>query len=384
MESKNFHDLYVVKNNKKLKYGYSTGSCAAAAAKAAAYMLLSGVAVEYSEIMTPKGIKLKLPIEEVLCGEGFVSCAVRKYSGDDPDVTNGVLVYAKVKKTDTGQILIDGGTGVGRITRAGLEQEVGAAAINKVPRRMIKDCVGEVLEKYHYSGGMEVVISIPDGVKLAAKTFNPRLGIEGGISVLGTSGIVEPMSEKAIIDSIRVELKMLKANGAENIVITPGNYGSDFSKETLSVPDGVMVKCSNFIGETIDLAVEMEFKGVLFIGHIGKFVKVAGGIMNTHSKNADARMEIMAAHAVLAGGDLELVKSILSCINTDDAISYMNQKKITEPVMASLMDRVKFYIDNRACQYLETAVILFSNKHGILGRTDNTDKLLNKIKETRL
>ena len=194
---------YIVKDGKKLRLGYTTGSCAAAAAKAAAYMLLTGRRKDTIDLLTPKGIRLHLTVEEIKITSSEVSCAIRKDSGDDPDATRGTLIFACVRKTDVPEILIDGGAGVGRVTKRGLDQPVGAAAINSVPRRMIEENVREVCALCGYDGGVSVVISVPEGEALAKKTFNPRLGIVGGISILGTTGIVEPMSEQALVDTIR-------------------------------------------------------------------------------------------------------------------------------------------------------------------------------------
>ena len=199
-------ERYVVKQNKRLRCGYTTGSCAAAAAKAAAELLLGGENPEQVELLTPKGILLTLTPEDCRRGETWAGCAIRKDGGDDPDATNGILVYARVEQDNGSEILIDGGTGVGRITLPGLEQPVGAAAINRVPRAMIQNAVEEICEAYDYRGGLRVVISVPQGEEIAQKTFNPRLGIQGGISILGTTGIVEPMSETALIKSIEVEM----------------------------------------------------------------------------------------------------------------------------------------------------------------------------------
>ena len=225
-------NCYVIKQNKRLRCGYTTGSCAAGAAKAAALMLFSRHPVRQVSLMTPKGMELNLEILDISMEEGAVSCAVRKDGGDDPDATHGVLVYARVSVSKTPGISIDGGQGVGRVTRKGLQEPVGEAAINPVPRQMIREAVEKVCRDFEYGGGMSVVISIPEGVEIAKKTFNPRLGIEGGISVLGTSGIVVPMSEAALIASIRAEMSMLTASGHEYLIVTPGNYGETFTEKT--------------------------------------------------------------------------------------------------------------------------------------------------------
>ena len=375
-------EQFVYKNHKKLRYGYTTGSCAAAASKAAAAMLLSGKEISYVELHTPKGIDLRLEVLDISREDNAVSCAIQKDGGDDPDVTNGILIYAKVSRepADEAQIIIDGGIGVGRVTKPGLEQPVGAAAINKVPRQMIRENLEAVCEQYHYHGKLSVVISIPSGVELAAKTGNPRRGIVGGISVLGTSGIGEPMSEQALIDTIRVEMRQKLANGMEYLLVVPGNYGIDFLDQYghgLQLEDAV--KCSNFVGEALDAAVEFGAKGVLLVGHIGKFVKLAGGIMNTHSHNADARMELLTVHAALLGAPVELLQKMMECVTTDDALKYLKEADLMEPVMERIMEKMEFYVNQRAQHQLELGVITFSNVFGILGQTKNVPDLVKKI-----
>ena len=304
-----------------LQKGYTTGSCAAAAAKAAAEMLLSGEEIRQVRLLTPKGIELYLELEEIMRKKSEVSCAVRKYSGDDPDVTNGILVYATVQKVEkkskinsensvdlSEKINLDGGIGIGRVTKPGLEQKIGQAAINKVPRRMICEAVEEVCRKYEYTGNLQVRLSVPEGAEVAKKTFNPRLGIEGGISILGTTGIVEPMSEKALTDTIYLEMKMLKENGTDWCYVVPGNYGMDFLRKKLHVDTAFSVKCSNYVGETIEDAKLLGMKGILLIGHIGKFIKLAAGVMNTHSRQADCRMEVLGVHAAMNGADAAVVR----------------------------------------------------------------------------
>ncbi len=378
-------EQYIYKNHKKLRYGYTTGSCAAAAAKAAAYMLLTGKETAYVDLMTPKQIPLHLEVLDVIRKQGAVSCAVRKDSGDDPDVTNGVLIYAEVSymegaADDNSRIRIDGGGGVGRITKPGLEQPVGTAAINRVPRQMIRENVLEVCTQFGYTGALQVVISIPEGVALAEKTFNPRLGIAGGISVLGTSGIVEPMSEQALIDTIRVEIRQKLAGGTEYLLIVPGNYGIDFLEEYghgLCLEDAV--KCSNFVGEALDAAVEFGAKGALLVGHIGKFVKLSGGIMNTHSHNADARMELLTVHAALLGAPVLLLSRIMESVTTDDALRHLKEAGLMEPVMERLMERMEFYVNHRTQNRLELGVLTFSKVYGILGQTEKVPELAEKI-----
>lgn len=370
----------VWKEQKKLRTGYTTGSCAAAAAKAAAEMLLSGQEVSQVSLLTPKQVLLYLDVECVEKGADFVSCAIQKDSGDDPDVTNGIYVHAKVQKTDRPGIYLDGGEGVGRVTRRGLEQPVGAAAINRVPRQMILEAVAEQKEQYAYTGGLSILIFIPEGRALAEKTFNPRLGIQGGISVLGTSGIVEPMSEQALIDTIFLEMKMRKEEGFSYCYVVPGNYGSDFLRETFEADDRRSVKCSNYIGAAIDAAVNLEMKGLLFVGHIGKLVKVAAGVMNTHSRYADCRMEILSAHAAMAGADRRTVRKLMKCAATTEALELLKQEGLFGSVMKTITERIEFHLQHRAGKDMTTEAIIFSKEEGILGETSGAVQMAEQIR----
>ena len=380
-------NCYVIKDHKKLRCGYTTGSCAAAAAKAAVWMLLNGKLLEEAALMTPKGILLHLLIEDgkIQTDAGGVpteaSCAVRKDGGDDPDATDKALVYAAVRKTQQEGVTVDGGKGVGRVTRPGLNQPVGSAAINEVPRSMIRSAVEEVCKECGYKGGIYVEISVPEGEEIARKTFNPRLGIEGGISILGTSGIVMPMSEEALIASIRTEMSMLTAAGAKYLVITPGNYGETFSRQMQDLDLTCEMKCSNYVGETVDMAVELGVRGILFIAHIGKFIKVSGGIMNTHSRNADARAELMAAAALRSGADRETAVQILASNTTEEALDVLAEcgGELFRKTMEEICRRVKFYLDARCRGSMELGVILFSSVRGKLGETENVPELINHI-----
>ncbi len=372
---------FVWKDQKKLRTGYTTGSCAAAAAKAAARMLFSGSEVRQVSLMTPAGICLYLDIERIEIRKGWVRCAVKKDSGDDPDVTNGVYVYASVERNDSGDIRLDGGEGVGRVTRKGLEQKVGEAAINQAPRSMICYAVREEMEKAGYAGGVDIVISIPGGDVLAQKTFNPRLGIVGGLSVLGTSGIVEPMSERALTDTIYLEMKMRKEEGCGCCYLVPGNYGEDFLRENIGYKGEQAVKCSNYIGEAIDYALRLSMEGILLVGHAGKLVKVAAGIMNTHSRQADGRMEVLAAHAAMAGVRKDTVKRIMDAVTTLEAIEILEEEGVLGQVMRTVMERIEYHLRQRAGNGLEIAAVVFTKEKGILGKTSEADDLISRIQE---
>ena len=366
---------YVVREGRRLRLGYTTGSCAAAAAKAAAWMLLTGRERRKITLTVPKGITLELDIRDISRGENFVSCAVKKDSGDDPDVTRGTLIYARVALSSQTGIAIEGGEGVGRVTRRGLDQPVGAAAINSVPREMIRKNLEEICCLTDYTGGLSVVVSVPEGETLASKTFNPRLGIIGGISILGTTGIVEPMSEQALVDTIRVELTQRRAEGQVYVLLTPGNYGSDFIRQTLGIDPGAAVQVSNFVGEALDFCKELGFQGALLIGHVGKLVKIAGGMLNTHSKYGDCRMEILAAYAGAEGLLPEEIQEVLNCVACDDALRILREKGVCENTLSRLMAKIGFHLQERAGT-LRTGAVVFSKEYGLLGTTDNAWELL--------
>ena len=375
---------YQFSQGKNLRCGYTTGSCATAAAKAAATMLLTGEPVATVRIDTPKGIMLNLEPLEIEVQDQYVSCAIRKDSGDDPDDTNGILVFAKVEKVVEPGVHIEGGVGVGRVTKPGLSCAVGGPAINPTPRRMITTEVTSVMDEAGYAGGLLVTISIPEGVEIAKKTFNPRLGIVGGLSVLGTSGIVEPMSEKALIETMYVEMRAQKARGNKNLLVFFGNYGEDFTRDVMKLDLEGAVTCSNFVGELLDYAVFLGFETLLLIGHSGKLVKLAQGVMNTHSKYADCRTELFALQAMLHGASIEVGQELYHCLTTDEVTKILKREELFEPVMEKVTERIDFYMQHRVHGKIKTAAFMFSNVYGILGKTKDAEELiqLHKQKES--
>ncbi len=374
---------YQFSYGKNLRCGYTTGSCATAASKAAAVVLLTGERIELVRIDTPKGVVLNLEPLEVIITDDYVCCAIRKDSGDDPDDTNGILVYAKVEKISEPSIKICGGVGVGKVTKPGLACSVGEPAINPTPRNMITSELTKVMEEANYDGGLQVTIFIPAGVEIAKKTFNPRLGIVGGLSVLGTSGIVEPMSERALIETIHVEVKAQKARGNKNLLVFFGNYGEDYTRDVLKLDISDRVTCSNYVGELLDYAVFCGFETLLIIGHAGKLVKLAQGVMNTHSKYADCRTEVMALQAMLHGASKEVGQEIYNCLTTDEVAKILKREGLFEPVMQEVVKKIDFYMQHRVHGKIKTGALMFSHVHGILGKTEFADELieLHKRKE---
>ena len=370
---------YVRSGQSMLRCGYTTGTCAALAAAGAARMLLSGCAPEIVSLTTPKGIEVEVPLVEAALLENrlIAQCAVRKDAGDDYDITNGMLVRAAVKKSAAPGVSIDGGEGVGRVTKPGLDQPVGFAAINRVPRRMIEEQVQQVCDQLGYDGGVEVIISIPGGEAAAARTFNPVLGVAGGLSILGTSGIVEPMSEQAVVDTIAVQQRQAAAQGATGLILTPGNYGENFLKDAGLDQKGIpVVKCSNFLGEALDIAAAQHFQRVLLVGHIGKLVKVAGGIMNTHSRYADCRAELFCAYAALCGADRELCQKLMDAATTDACIELLDEAGLREAVLSNLLDAIQLHLERRAAGAYDIGAVVYSNVYGLLGVTDGAKEMV--------
>ncbi len=436
-------DTFVYKDHKKLRCGYTTGTCAALATQGAVRFLLTGSWKETEEIMTPKGLPVAVSLEEKSSGEGWAECAVRKDAGDDYDVTNGILVYARaefvkdknfyrkvqmshLESSESGAagekeppglrledgsqqekekpdqqnaessetlIEIDGGIGIGRVTKPGLDQPVGAAAINSVPRKMIRDAVYALLEEAGEFLPVSITISVPAGVEAAKKTFNPVLGIEGGISVLGTSGIVEPMSEEALVETIRTHLNVLRAEGRKWVIAVPGNMGAGFLKGYLTEQNKTsvgsmeafmnsLVTMSNFVGRTIDITAELGFSGILIAGHMGKLVKIGNGIMNTHSREADGRMDTMLSCALSAGTeDLELLRKIQESNTTDEVMDHLKQAGILDDTIKVFLKRAAWHLAHRSRAEVKTGMIVFGTKGEYLGETEDADMILKKALE---
>lgn len=364
-------ELYRTQGGKRLRCGYTTGTCAALAAKAAARTLLTGVPSDEETVVTPAGPAVTVPIRHL---ESPTACAVQKDGGDDVDATSGAWIAATVEKTADG-VTIDGGEGVGRVTKPGLDQPVGNAAINSTPRRMITEAVKEVAAETGYTGGLAVTIFVPGGAELGKKTFNPMLGIQGGISILGTGGIVEPRSLKALLDSLAVEVRFHAAAGVKDLIMTPGNYGEHFLQKFPGLATMPQVKCANFIGDTLDLCRENGMERVLLVGHLGKMVKVAGGIMDTHSRVADCRTELFAAHAALHGATQDQVRRLMDAATSDACIEILDEAGLRGPVLNSITDAAQAHLSRRAGP-MTVGLITYSNVCGLLTVSHTAKEIL--------
>lgn len=370
-------EKYVVKDGKKMRYGYTTGSCAAAASKAAAYMALTNKTIDKIDIETPKGWNLTLDvIEPAIEIKGQTAfCFIKKDAGDDPDITHGILIGARVEIIDTPEIIINGGKGVGKVTKPGLYVAVGQPAINPVPQKMIHT---EVLKVLPADKGAIITITVPEGEAIAKKTFNPKLGILGGISILGTSGIVEPMSDEAFKESLAIELRMAVKNGLDKAVLVPGNYGEENAVKLFGIHKSNILKTSNFIGFMLDKCIEEKIEKVLLIGHIGKLVKLAGGIFNTHSRVADGRLEIIAANLALQGASREVIEKIFECVTTEGAVDVIEEyafDEIYKVLCQKAEERCLAYTHGE----LEVGVIMFSMGKGLLAVGDKANDILEEF-----
>ena len=366
-------------NQKLLRCGYTTGTCAAAASKAAVAMLFKQESMDSVAITTPNQTDLIIDVLNPQFKDNVASCSIEKDSGDDPDITNGILVSSKVTLLpDSSEIIIEGGKGVGKVTKGGLDQPVGMSAINSVPRKMIKDSLNELAMQYNYKGGFHVLISVPKGEEIAKKTFNPELGIVGGISILGTTGIVEPMSAKALADSIKVEISVIAAESNESILIFLGNFGKKFTEEELNLSTKPGIMCSNFIDVALDSSVEFGFKNILIVGHIGKLVKLGIGMFNTHSHNGDGRIETLLSCALEAGANIEILNEIQKCVTTNAVLDILYENDLLTKTMDVLNGRIGHNIDRRIPEDINVGFICFANTgeySGVLFESENADDL---------
>lgn len=423
-------EKYTVKNGKKLKYGFTTGSCAAAAAAAAAAMLFSGEKKTAAEIRLPSGESAVLPVGDIEIERDSVSCCVVKDGGDDPDATHGAKIFAKVtrnmgfseisipesasepseKKTAeaqhevsgvgqedgqeqkerpdirsfpvrNGRLTLLGGRGVGTVTAKGLQCGQGEPAINPVPRKMIFENVKRICDLYKFQDALTIEISVPDGEEIEKKTYNSRLGIIGGISILGTTGIVDPMSEKALVDTIKAVIDKQYAENPDRILIAPGNYGRDFCRRELDLDIEKSVPVSNYIGEALDYIGYKGFSEILLVGHTGKLIKIAAGIMNTHSSYADGRMEVIGCHSAVCGADAETVSKILDCITTDDAFDLIADKPYYEAVKARIMERTMYHLNFRLKGKVKIETVMFTTDRRHMIKSAGADLLAEKLRK---
>lgn len=333
------------------KWGLTTGACAAAAAKAAAIKLYHDEAVDSVEISLPAGVEIMLPVIHLKSKE--VKCFVQKPQNSDPDVTKDLKIYATVKKSEN-EIIINGGKGIGMVTKPGLSVDVGEPAINRTPLKMIKEEVKKVIPR---SSGIEVTISAPQGIKLASKTFNERLGITGGISILGTTGLVKPMSKEAYKISLASEIDVAKAAGFDHLIITPGNIGRKAALKQGFESDSI-VMCSNYIGFALKHCQIRGLKKVTIIGHLGKLLKILDGAFNTHSQKHPLNFEQLR--------DFLNDKQINRLNTAEEAIALLKEKD------QSSLDQIAYLINEKSSSCiknkLELSTLVIDINGEVVGR----------------
>lgn len=392
-------DTYVLKGKKRLRRGYTTGTCAAAASMAAAIVLLGPDRPDQVVVHTPGGVDLNLSVRlDPWTGQEPAGAWVQKDGGDDPDVTNGLWIQSRISrkncwenqpggwythKTENLTLYLRGGVGIGTVTLPGLSCEVGKSAINPVPRQMIFAHVEQICRQYGYRGELWICICAPEGEERAKKTLNGRLGVLGGISILGTTGIVEPMSEKALTETIRLEMRRHILEGQRLLLLTPGNYGRDFLSEQMGLDLDRSIKCSNFIGQSIDMAQEEGAQAILLVGHGGKLIKTAAGIMDTHSSMADGRAEILGAHAGACGASARTIQAIFRAVTVDQALDILDQeegKEMRDRILEGIVRRMEYYLKHRAGEGLAIEAVVFTCQKGLLGMTSGAQRMIDQLR----
>lgn len=343
-----------------LRSGYTTGACAASGVKAALILLTTDKVVDSVKIIALDGTPLKIPVKNVEKISDGVRAEVVKFSGDDPDITNGVSVFTTVRRIFDDKIVFRAGLGVGTITKPGLQLPVGEPAINPAPRKLIQNVAAE----FNISG-LEVEISIPAGVELAKKTLNPVLGVEGGLSIIGTTGVLRPMSEEAFKNSLVPQIDVAKAAGFNELVFVPGKIGENIAKK-LGFQDGAIIQTSNFIGFMLEAAAEREISKIILCGHLGKLVKVASGVFHTHNRVADARLETLAAYSAAEGLSACEVQKILDANTTEDAAQIISDNNL-EHVYKKIASRASLRAERYVFCKLKVGTILVDYAGNILG-----------------
>ncbi|MCW4017823.1 MAG: cobalt-precorrin-5B (C(1))-methyltransferase CbiD [Candidatus Bathyarchaeota archaeon] len=353
-----------------LKYGISTGACAAAAAKAAV-ITLTDDCVKHVVIPTPIGIRFERPVKSCIKQGDSASATVVKDAGEDIDVTDGIDIVATVRLTDNGKIIIKGGEGVGKVTKPGLPVPISESAINPVPLKMIRDAIKEALPE---GKGAKVTVVVPEGAKVAEKTFNAKLGIIGGISILGTSGVVKPLSLEACRRSLVPQIDVAVSRHHAQVFFVPGNIGERIAKQLFNVPDDQIVQTGDFVGYMLEKAAEKGIKEIVFLGHSGKMVKLAAGIFNTHYRMGDARNEVIAAFAASVGADQENVNTILQSNTTEEATELLNKLKLTRATYDKIAQKIHARVTDRVKKQIKFSIIIVSMEGKVIGADENAKR----------
>lgn len=341
-------------NEKKSRYACTAGTCAAAAATAAALMIFTGETVDNVSVRLPKGGISIIDIIEPSFSIHGVRCCVRTYS-DDIDSTDGILIYADVNLDDSDEIHISGGKGIGRAGQKG--RLIDESAISSATRRMITENVRKICNDYGYKGGVNIVISAP---------INSQLDISEGISAAESEGIVEPVSEKTLIDCLKVEMLAIKERGYNTLLVFPDIHSENFIYNTLGILTENRLKYGNYLGEVLDFALELDYREILVVGHIDNMVKVAGGMMNTYFQTVDCGMEVLGCYAGLYGADSTVIAEILSGVDAEHVLDILKREKLKKKVMQRISERALYYVNKRVDNKINVKLIIYSNRYGIL------------------
>lgn len=349
-------DEFNIKNGHTQRYGFTTGTTATAAAIGAAYMYLNDKR-DMVDVELPAGITLTIPLEFVNKEKNLFTCGVKKNAGDDPDVTDGILISTKlefIKKENGLEFNFFAGEGVGVFTKDGLALPKGEAAINPVPRQMMIDNLSVILKEHGFSGIVNITVTVENGADIAKKTFNERLGIIGGISILGTSGLVLPMSKTALLQTIEADIKFRLKNSKERrVYLAPGNIGAKFLENNFNINSTTVAIISNFIGESIDYAISNDAKEIVLCGDLGKLIKLSGGIMNTHSNDSDSRLELLASSILKLcikesiQLPIQIISNLFEQKTTTGAVNIIKENNF-DNCFDILADQMLYYAYNRA------------------------------------
>jgi cobalt-precorrin-5B (C1)-methyltransferase len=351
-----------------LKYGITTGATAAAAAKAAVIAIVKEP-VDRVVIPTPIGLRFEVPVKSTKkLGVDSAESVVVKDAGQDIDATDKMEIIATVKLTDDGKITIKSGVGIGKVTKLGLQVPIGEGAINPVPKTMITEAVKEALPA---GKGAEVLISAPEGANIAKKTMNDKLGIKGGVSILGTTGVVKPLSLEACRRSLVPQIDVAQARGYKRVFFVPGNIGERIAKAQFGAPEDAIVQTGDFVGYMLDKAVEKGVKEIIVLGHSGKLVKLAANIFNTHHKVGDARNEVIASYAGAVGADTSTIKALLLANTSDEATEILRQKNLVEATYDTIAQRVHQRVSDRVENKIKISVVIVAMDGKVLGMDQN-------------
>ncbi|HEY7367921.1 MAG TPA: cobalt-precorrin-5B (C(1))-methyltransferase [Nitrosopumilaceae archaeon] len=355
-------------SKEKLRTGFTTGTASAASSKAAILSIINQKMIKSVDVTLPKGDSIPIKIHACEFGKSKARCSVIKDGGDDPDVTHSAEIVVELSLTpNVSQIEIEGGEGVGVVTKPGLGLELNKPAINPTPKKMIIENVNEIAKDLLQKNGIRIVISVPKGKELALKTDNPRLGILGGISILGTSGIVIPYSTASFAAAIRQSLDVSMAMGNDTVVLSTGGRSEEFAKKIVELPEHSFVQMGDFSGYTIQQCAKKKIKKAYVVGFIGKLAKMAAGVKQTHVKGSKVDMKLLAEIAQSCNADFKTVEQIRKA-NTARHVQEIVIENKVDGFFDKVCNLVYKHMRAHSEQQVPIDVILFDFDGKVLGR----------------